>query len=396
MAFSCDDQTEGDLPDMRKYHAVTSGVILATALTVAGCGSGDSTSGSTSSSAAASAPAQGPGAGLQQVTAVNLNTDGASPGGANTADVVQATNAFLATLDATEKSKVEHDFSDNKARQTWSNYPATVVPREGIALKDLTATQRTAVTAMLAAALSPSGAQQDADIQKADDDLNSLGGQGADGFGSLVDYFVAVYGQPSTTQPFMIQFGGHHLARNLTYNGDKVSQTPQFVGSEPTSFTSGGTTVEPVKAEASAMFAMAAALNADQKAAAKITSGTFDDLLMGPGKDSGVFPAAEGLQVSKLGADQKKLVTAAIQAYVGDLNDAAATKLMAKYESELDQTRIGWSNNTGPTDESSYLRIDGPSVWIEFINTRSPSTPNIHYHSVYRDKTNDYGSSKPS
>jgi hypothetical protein len=87
---------------------------------------------------------------------------------------------------------------------------------------------------------------------------------------------------------------------------------------------------------------------------------------------------------------------AAIKAYAGDLNAGAATKLIAKYESELDQTRIGWSNNTGPTDENSYIRIDGPSVWIEFINTRSMSTPNIHFHTVYRDKTNDYGSSKPS
>ena len=87
---------------------------------------------------------------------------------------------------------------------------------------------------------------------------------------------------------------------------------------------------------------------------------------------------------------------AAIQAYAGDLNTDAATRFVDKYRSELDQTRIGWSNNTGPTDENSYIRIDGPSVWIEFINTRSMSTPDIHYHSVYRDKTNDYGSTKPS
>ena len=87
---------------------------------------------------------------------------------------------------------------------------------------------------------------------------------------------------------------------------------------------------------------------------------------------------------------------AAIQAYAGDLDTEAATRFVDKYRSELDQTRIGWSNNTGPTDENSYIRIDGPSVWIEFINTRSMSTPDIHYHSVYRDKTNDYGSTKPS
>ncbi|WP_406438340.1 DUF3500 domain-containing protein [Streptomyces sp. NBC_00631] len=332
---------------------------------------------------------------MQQVTEVNLNTDGASPGGANTAAVVTAVKAFLATLDDTERDKVEYDFSDNKERQTWSNFPATTVPREGIEMSALTTAQQKAADAVLQVALSPSGAQEDADIRKADNDLNSLGGQGADGFGSLKDYYFAVYGTPSTTQPFMVQFGGHHLARNLTYNGDKVSETPQFVGSEPTSFKVGGTTVEPVKAESTAMFAMLAGLTAAQKKTAEITSGTFDDLVMGPGKDSGTFPTSEGLLGSQLTAAQKKLVTAAIETYVGDLNRTAADKLLAKYESELDKTRIGWSNNTGPTDENSYIRIDGPSVWIEFINTRSQSTPNIHYHSVYRDKTNDYGSSKP-
>ena len=146
-------------------------------------------------------------------------------------------------------------------------------------------------------ALSPDGYRQDGNIQRADDYLNSLGGQGADGFGSLKDYYIAVYGQPSATQAFMVQFGGHHLARTLTYNGDKVSQTPQFVGSEPTTFASGGATVEPLKAEASNMFAMLAALTADQRKSAEITSGTFDDLLMGPGKDSGNFSTPEGLLV---------------------------------------------------------------------------------------------------
>ncbi|WP_218006636.1 DUF3500 domain-containing protein [Streptomyces hokutonensis] len=380
---------------MRKNLALATGAVLSATLVVSGCGSSDSTSSSSPSAQQSNSQGGSGGMGMQQVTAVNLNTDGASPGGANTAAVVTAVKAFLATLDDTERKKVEYDFSDNKSRQTWSNFPATTVPREGIEMSALTTAQQKAADAVLQVALSPSGAQEDADIRKADNELNRLGGQGADGFGSLKDYYFAVYGTPSTTQPFMVQFGGHHLARNLTYNGDKVSQTPQFVGSEPTSFKSDGTTVEPVKAESTAMFAMLAGLDAKQKKAAEITSGTFDDLVMGPGKDSGTFPASEGLLASQLTAAQKKLVTAAIKTYAGDLNDTAAAKLMAKYESELDKTRIGWSNNTGPTDENSYIRIDGPSVWIEFINTRSQSTPNIHYHSVYRDKTNDYGSSKP-
>ncbi|MFD0524313.1 DUF3500 domain-containing protein [Paractinoplanes durhamensis] len=370
---------------------------MATLLATAGCSDSGSTSTATPGSSSQGGGGQGgPGGGMgsvQTFTAVDLNTGGDSPGGANTAAVVTAAQAFLATLDDTLKAKINLAFTDNQSRQTWSNFPASTVARKGVALKDLSEAQRAAALAMMKVALSPEGYQQVLNIQKADDYLNSLGGDGADGFGNLVDYYVAVYGTPSATAPFMLQFGGHHLARNLTYNGTKVSETPQFVGSEPTSFTSGGQTVAPVKDESTALFALFASLSAGDKAAAKLSSGTYDDLMMGPAHDDGVFPASEGLTVT---AAQKTLVLAAIKPYVDDLADDAAAKLLAKYESELGSTKIAWANNTGPEDESSYLRIDGPSVWIEFINTRSRSTPNIHYHSVYRDKTNDYGSTKPS
>ena len=113
---------------------------------------------------------------------------------------------------------------------------------------------------------------------------------------------------------------------------------------------------------------------------------------MGPGKDSGNFPTSEGLVVSGLNDSQRQAVMTAIQSYAGDLSTDAATKLMAKYESELDQTRIGWSNNTGPTDEHSYFRIDGPSVWIEFVCQIGEIYPGqVHYHSVYRDHDRDHG-----
>jgi len=46
------------------------------------------------------------------------------------------------------------------------------------------------------------------------------------------------------------------------------------VGSEPTTLLSSGSTIEPVKPESSTMFGMIAALDADQKNAAHITSGS--------------------------------------------------------------------------------------------------------------------------
>ena len=373
---------------MRSNAIIAAGVVAAVALTVTGC--------TTTQPAAPGGGGPGGPGGSQEITEVDFNTDGVSAGGANTAEVVTAANAFLSSLDDTQRDTVEYDFTQDLARQTWSNFPTTTVPREGIVLADLSETQLANAYAMLQTAMSPDGAQQNADIQQSDDYLAGLGGQGAGGFGALTDYYIAVYGTPSDTGPFMIQFGGHHLARNLTYNGDSVSQTPQFVGTEPTSFESDGSTVEPLSAESTAMFGIMSGLTDDQRSAAEITSGTFDDLLMGPGVDSGEFPASEGLLISELDDAQKQVVMEAITAYAGDLNTAAATPLIARYQAELEQTRIGWSNNTGPTDENSYIRIDGPSLWIEFINTRSRSTPDIHYHSVYRDKNNDYGSSNPS
>jgi hypothetical protein len=64
---------------------------------------------------------RGPGRGLGTITAVNLNTNGVSPGGANTAEVVKAARELLSLLDSATLDAVTFEFSENKARQTWSN-----------------------------------------------------------------------------------------------------------------------------------------------------------------------------------------------------------------------------------------------------------------------------------
>jgi hypothetical protein len=55
---------------------------------------------------------------------------------ANTAEVVAAATASLETLNPTQMAKVVYDFSNNTARQTWSNFPAMVVPRSGMGMSD--------------------------------------------------------------------------------------------------------------------------------------------------------------------------------------------------------------------------------------------------------------------
>ncbi|MBK9742870.1 MAG: T9SS type A sorting domain-containing protein [Saprospiraceae bacterium] len=44
------------------------------------------------------------------------------------------------------------------------------------------------------------------------------------------------------------------------------------------------------------------------------------------------------------------------------------------------------------TSNSNYVRIDGPTVWIEFACQNGVVIQNqIHYHSVWRDHVHDYG-----
>ncbi len=332
---------------------------------------------------------------MQTFTAVDLDTNGANAAGANTAAVTAAATAFLASLDAATKAKVTYAFSDNQSRQTWSNFPAQQVPRKGVALSDLSAAAKAAAMGLVKTMLSAEGYSQVETVQKADDWLKKNSASGTDSFGSDTDYYIAVYGTPSTSSPFMVQFGGHHLARNYTYKGTTASITPDFTGTEPKTFTVADTTVQPLKEKAGTLFSLFDSLTAAQDAKAQLSS-NINDILMGPGVDSGKFPASDGVKVSDLSAAQKKLVTAAIAAWVDDASPGESASLMKIYEAQLDQTTIAYANSKTVGGENTYLRIDGPRVWIELVNTRSRSTPNVHYHGVYRDKTDDYGSTNPS
>jgi hypothetical protein len=39
----------------------------------------------------------------------------------------------------------------------------------------------------------------------------------------------------------------------------------------------------------------------------------------------------------------------------------------------------------------TYFRIDGPRVWIEVSCQSGEVLSGTHYHSIFRDKTYDYG-----
>ncbi len=305
------------------------------------------------------------------------------------AKVACAADAFLATLTAAQKATVQLALTKANAIR-WSNLPGGVSIRNGLEFSTLTATQLAAAKAVIAAAAgttSNEGYDEFLQINAADDVLATKAGAGY----SSGKYIIAFLGTPSATGTWMLQFGGHHYAQNITYNAGAVaSATPSHQGVEPKSWTTGTTTYAPLNTEHDAMAAMLASLSAAQLASAKLST-TFSDVLLGPNKD-GQFPATKlGLAVSTLSAAQKALVLAAIKPWTQDVDDATGAALLAIYEKELDATYIAYSGNATLANNADYARIDGPSVWVEFVCQSGVVYQNeIHYHTIYRDHTRDY------
>ncbi|MFD2937360.1 DUF3500 domain-containing protein [Spirosoma flavum] len=314
------------------------------------------------------------------------------------AKVVCLAQAFEATLSTTQLASVQLTYSLTNA-QKWSNLPANLSARYGVNLASLSTTQLAAFRALMVAIQGLGTVNEGYDELLgnlvADNYLYSNGGGAGYGAG---DYFVSIVGTPSTTGLWEILYTGHHYTQPYTFNGPTGSgYTPAFRGVEPTavvSNTATGQTYQPMEQERLAFAAMLTGLNSSEQTAAKL-SGTYSDLVLGPGQDWKFPTTKSGLQVSTLSVANQALVLNAIKLYVNDLDATTAAMVLAKYTSEMANTYIAFSGTTTVTAQNDYIRIDGPSVWIEFSYQGGVvirSTP--HPYSVWRDHTTDYGGTK--
>ncbi len=140
---------------------------------------------------------------------------------ATPAGVAAAAETLLARLDGAQRAAVLHDI-DAPVRRNWSNLPAGPgivrifrTSRPGIRMGDLDEDRREAVFAFLRAALSERGYARVRQIVRADEMLGgwfqaTLAGWTED------NYWFAIFGTPSAAGAWAWQFGGHHLAVNVT------------------------------------------------------------------------------------------------------------------------------------------------------------------------------------
>ncbi|MGC3982352.1 MAG: DUF3500 domain-containing protein [Steroidobacteraceae bacterium] len=331
-------------------------------------------------------------------------------------NVVCAASAFESTLTSTQLAQAQYSTSSytnsqlNVYKTLWSNLPG--VNRAGIALSSLTTSDQVAAFYALAdAALTDAGYADFKGVLAADDYLGTKQG----GYGSSYAH-IAIIGTPSTTGLWTLQLGNHHLAFNVTFDNGAAYPTPHHIGVEPkASFTYGGSTYQVLADKAAAVlgifYGQTDSLSPTTSGSTALTaarlSATYTDVLIGPveyntgsyANVSAKFPTSNrGTLVSSLTTAQQALVTAAITKYVSDYDSTVAADLVAAYTSATAyaSTYVAWSGSSSlsyPNVDTSntYLRIDGPRVWIEIACQGGVVIQGAtHYHMMFRDKVFDY------
>lgn len=317
-----------------------------------------------------------------------------------TPKAVAAAKAFLESLEEKQREKAALEF-DNKKKPNWSNLPTSFVPRNGARLGDLSKEQREKAMAVIAAVLSKDGYQKVIDIMDGDQKLTEGKGgkdkgkdKGKDGKGKdkgkgptfgKDEYYLAIFGTPSETKPWMVQFGGHHLGVNVTVIGKHFVLTPTHTGTQPALFQRDKAEVRPLGREVDTAQKLMDSLDKKQRTQAIIGEKAQGELLLGPGRD-GKKVEPKGIKGDALSKEQQGLLLDVIGAWVNVVESDSAAERMAAIKEKIAETYFAWS---GPTEKgkAAYFRVQGPAVVIEY----APQGGTDHIHTVIRNPENDYG-----
>ena len=304
-----------------------------------------------------------------------------------TVAIVAAARLFLDSLDDDQRQAATYRFTDNAQRSNWSNFPEGMVPRGGVKLGVLSESQQRNLDRLLGELLSEEGVKNITYQLAAEDLLISGDLFGVMKYGS--EYFYAAFlGEPSTTEPWMFQFGGHHLAINATVFGPDVSFSPMLTGGQPLRLRFDGDDIFIVHKEAAAAQAFMDSLTDEQRGQV-VRAEQPIDLLLGPGK-YGATAAPEGIRGSELTAAQRTLLLGVIEARLGFMNDDDHAEKMKAVVTEVEDTYFGWWGRQGVLG-AAYFRVTSPSMVIEYAVQNGDDSVD-HAHGMYRELDNDYGS----
>jgi hypothetical protein len=319
-----------------------------------------------------------------------------------------AAQAFIASLDQQQRQALLASLDDEAARTDWSNLPAAIYPRSGLAVGDLSDAQRLALHDLLASAMSGEGYGEATTIMWIDDLLREIEAQRlaagevpedqratreqvmqSRGSGN---YWLRLFGDPADG-PWGWMINGHHFAANFTVVDGRTAFTPLFLGANPQIVQSGPYTGWRVlDHEISSAFALMASLDAEQRAAALVGDAVEPAAFAGKGAKD-LDRSRLGLSAERLSPEQSERLLALVEDFVGFANDdAAAAQLAAIRADGVGALHLAWWGSPEDPSQRFMYRIEGPSILIDYVREGNPDgSPQNHVHAIVRDPRNDYG-----
>ncbi|MGB6223234.1 DUF3500 domain-containing protein [Haloferula sp.] len=301
--------------------------------------------------------------------------------------MVEAAEALLEVLSPELRKQLILPMDDPERRE-WTNVPSSE-DDGGLRLGDLDREQLEAACAFLSTVMSREGYMKSRNIMLADDLLLKSEKQAKrrGGFGSA-NYWIAIFGTPSETEPWAVQWDGHHVAINLTIVGDEVTMSPSFIGTQPHRFLLGDEEIVPMKEETALGYEFINNLTEDQRKEA-IQGAKRRRMLAGAGKD-GVVPDLTGVSGKELTIEQRAILMKLVKLWVDDIPTRSAEIRLKEIEAQLDETVFTWNGPFALGSDMSY-HLSGPGVVIEYAGQDLGGDPLDHLHSIYRDPSNEYG-----
>lgn len=306
------------------------------------------------------------------------------------AEMAEAARGFVDSLDAAQRDIATFPFAGDE-RYLWHYTP---VVRNGLRLKDMTASQRAAAVRMLNTALSAHGARKAREIIELEAILDEWEGIQNNRMHWLRDpeiYYFSVFGEPGGEEPWGWRAGGHHIGIHATVIASTfVSVLPLFLGANPAEVRHGEHKgVRTLAEEEDLARDLLGRLDAGQKALAIVDPVAPDDILT---KNYRIAEPDEipvgGITLAELRDGQRDGLIGLVRHYVERKTADLAANEWRKIEQDgLDGVRFLWA---GPEarGEGHYYALAGPSFVIEYDNTQNEAN---HIHSVMRSYAGDWG-----
>jgi hypothetical protein len=304
-------------------------------------------------------------------------------------EMADAANRFLEALSDSQRAEATFPF-DSAERERHHFIPPETFERHGTVLKEMSSEQQDRAQDLLRAGLSQQGHLTAREIMEVEGILAELEGPDRQFARHPEEYWISIFGSPSTTGTWGWRWEGHHLSLHFTIvEGEMTVSTPSFLSANPAEVPAGHPRagLRPLARQEDTARSLLASLDA-----AQLQEVIFDETAPGnilTGADNVVDPLDPiGIAAFALSYSQRRMLMAVIDSYVSVMADDIAALRMAKIrDAGTDEIRFAWAGST-ERGQVAYYRVQGPTFLIEYDNTQED--PN-HIHAAFRDFDGDLG-----